>query len=286
MNCLPYHHDWPLALEARVGLRVHWFGRYAGFPEWSIEKSRLMGDMLSFFYVESESCWVVINGVRLELQTGDLLVVRGGDEFAYGHDPNRPHVSLAVSLAVEHGGVVNQLLHRDFKRRYSLEDPQAFVAEFEKVLSLFGREGPFRDLAIAGAILQWLTFVLQTLRPPMARTNLEVRSVVDRVLAAEAWAMTRLKEEITISAWSRAVELNADYFARIFKRETGRRPMAWLNERRLQMAAQLLGNTRKSVAEVAEACGFTCPFYLSRIFKKQFGVAPQVYRQTHPQPCQ
>lgn len=285
MSYLPYHHDWPLAMEARIGLRVHWFGRYAGFPEWSVEKSRLMGDMLCFFYVESESCWVVINGVRMVLQTGDLLVVRGGDEFAYGHDPKRPHVSLAVSLAVEYGGVVNELLHRDFKRRYSLKEPQAFVAEFEKVLFVMGSEGPYRDLAITGAILQWLTFVLQNLRPPMARTNLEARTAVDRILAAEAWAMNRLKEDITITAWSRAVSLNPDYFARIFKRETGRRPMAWLNERRLQMAAQLLGNTRKTVAEVAEVCGFNCPFYLSRIFKKQFGIAPQNYRQNHLQPC-
>ena len=286
MSKLPYHHDWPLALEARVGLRVHWFGRYAGFPEWSIEKSRLMGDMLAFFFVESEGCWVVINGVRLDLKAGDLLVTRGGDEFSYGHDPNRPHVSLAVSLAVEHGGVINELLHRDFKRLYKLKDPSGFVTEFDKVLSAFGQDGAFRELAIAGAILQWLTFVLQTLRPPMVRADLESRSVVDRVLAAEAWAVTRLKEEITIAEWSKAVGLNTDYFARIFKRETGRRPMEWLIERRLQMAAQLLGNTRKSVAEVAEACGFACPFYFSRMFKKHFGRAPQLYRQNRPQPHQ
>lgn len=280
MSYLPYHHDWKLAYEVDLGLRVHWFGRYAGFPEWNVEKSRLAADMISFFFVETECCWVIINGVRLELQTGDLLVVRGADEFEFGHNSRRPHVSLAVSLAVEHGGVINQLLHRDFKRRYPLKNPQGYVKEFEKVLSAFGQEDAFRDLAIAGAIMQWLAYLLQTLRPPVANISLEARSVVDRVLAAEAWAMARLKDEITIGAWSGAVGLNADYFGRIFKRETGRRPMEWLNERRLQMASQLLGNTRKSVADVAEACGYACAFYFSRMFKKHVGVAPQNYRQT------
>lgn len=279
MAFLPYHHDWKLAYETDLGLRVHWFGRYTGLPEWTVEKSRLAADMILFFFVERESCWVIINGVPLELKAGDLLVSRGGDEFEFGHDSQHPHISLSAALALQQGGVMNQLLHRDFKRRYSLKHPQAYVLEFEKVLSAFGQEGSFRDLAIAGAILQWLAVLLVTLRPPMARKGLEVRGVVDRVLAAEAWANSHLNEVITIGEWSRAVRLNTDYFGRLFKRETGKRPMEWLNERRLQMAAQLLGNTHKSVAEVAEASGFASAFYLSRRFKRHFGVAPQHYRQ-------
>ncbi len=282
MAYLPYHHDWKLAFEADPGLRVHWFGRYAGFPEWRVEGARLAADMISFFFVEKERCWAVVNGARFELTTGDLLVARGADESEFGHDPRRPHVSLSVSLALKRGGVVNELLHRDFKRRYSLKDPQTYVVEFEKVLAAFGQAGPFRDLAIAGAIMQWLAYLLETLRPPMARTNLEVRSVVDRVLAAEAWATSRLNEVIAIGAWSRVVGMNADNFGRMFKRETGKRPMEWLNERRLQMAAQLLSNTRYSLAEVSEACGFANPFYLSRRFKLHFGRAPQHYRRAHP----
>jgi hypothetical protein len=39
MVYLPYHHDWKLAFETDLGLRVHWFGRYAGFPEWKAERS-------------------------------------------------------------------------------------------------------------------------------------------------------------------------------------------------------------------------------------------------------
>jgi AraC-like DNA-binding protein len=279
MADLPYHHDWKFAYETDLGLRVHWFGRYAGFPEWKAERSRLASDMIAFLFVETERCWPIVNGVPLELRRGDLLVTKGGDEFENSHDSNHPHVSLSAALALKHGGVTNRLLHYAFKRRYSLKNPQAFVEEFEKVFAALGQEGPFRDLAIGGAIMQWLAFLLQTLRPPLIGTGGDLRNVVDRILAAEAWAMSRLDKVITIDEWSRAVGLNSDYFARIFKRETGKRPMQWLNERRLQMAAQLLGNTRKSVAEVAETCGFANAFYLSRVFKRHFGLAPRHYRR-------
>jgi AraC-like DNA-binding protein len=260
---------------------VHWFGRYAGYPNWNIPTSRLAVDMIAFLFIEQEYCQAIINGVTLSLKTGDLLVIKGADAFEFSHDSAHPHRNLSTALALKQSGVANQLLHRNFKRRYSIKKPELYVAEFEKVLTTFAQEGAFRDLAISGAIMQWLAYLLHTLRPPMARTSLELRTVVDRVLAAEAWAMSRLGEKITIDAWSRAVRLNADYFGRIFKRETGKRPMEWLNEQRLQMVAQLLANTHKSVGEISETCGFTNPFYLSRLFKMHYGIAPRGYRKSH-----
>ncbi len=279
MAFLPYHHEMKPAFESESSLQVHWFGRYAGFPSWSIEPARLAADMIAFLFVEEEQCQAIINGVTITLKTGDLLVIKGADEFELSHDPARPHRNLATALALKQGGVTNQLLHRNFKRRYSLKEPRTYVIEFEKVLAAFAQEGAFRDLAISGAIMQWLAYLLHTLRPAMARTGLEMRTVVDRVLTAESWALSRLGEVITINDWSRAVKLNPDYFGRIFKRETGKRPMEWLNERRLQMAAQLLSHTRKSVGEISEICGFANPFYLSRLFKKHYGIAPQGYRR-------
>jgi AraC-like DNA-binding protein len=266
MKGLPYHDDWKFAFEAEFGLRVHWFGRYAGFPEWRVSRSRLAGDMLNFFFVESGHCWGLVNGVRIELHAGNLVVLRGADEFEFGHDPSNPHM--------------NQLLYRDFQRRYSLEKPQEFVAEFEEVLSAFAGKGAFRDLAIAGAIMRWLAFLLETLRPPIVRSGFESRHQVDRVLAAESWAMSHLSEPITLLAWARAADLTPGYFGRVFKRETGKRPMDWLNGRRLEVASQLLVHTSQSVADIAEACGLSSPFYLSRIFKKHFGVGPRSFRRT------
>ncbi|MBI5395942.1 MAG: helix-turn-helix transcriptional regulator [Verrucomicrobia bacterium] len=280
MKYLPYHHDWKLACQTFIGLRVHWFGRYAGVPDWKVERSRLAGDMISFFFVERNNCWAVVNGRRWTLKRGDLLVTLGGDEFEFGHDPARPHVSLSVSLALEQGGVANALLCRKFQRRYTWRKPDEYIAEFEKVLAALASASPSRDLEIAGALLQWLAYVLAYLRPPLDRAFVEERSVVDKILLAETWANARLRQVITLAEWARAVGLNAVYFGRVFKRETGLRPMAWLNQRRLQMACQHLASTSKTVTEIAEACGFASPFYFSRQFRRHHGLSPLRYRRT------
>ncbi len=284
MAWLPYHHDWRLAFQSAIGLRLHWFGRYAGKPDWAVSQSRLAGDMVSFFFVERNSCWAVVNGRRLTLSRGDLLVVMGGDEFSLGHDPARPHVSLSAAIAFEHGGRANALLYRKFQRRYRIDSPEHYVAEFEAVMATLGSRSPFRDLEVTGAVLRWLSFLLNRINPPLGAPHAEDRNVVDKVLSAETWAASRLGQVITLDAWAKAVRLNPVYFGRIFKRETGLRPMDWLNQQRLQRACHLLASTTKSVGDIAGDCGFANAFYFSRVFRRHFSQAPLHYRKTQLHP--
>ncbi len=280
MAVTPYHHDWKLAYQIGLGLRVHWFGRYGGYAEWSVPTSRLAADMVNFFFVEKGSCRATINGRRLELHTGDLIVISGADEFSYDHDPAKPHVSLSASLALEHGSIPNTLLQRKFNRLYSWADPAQYTLEFDHVLNAFASTSHYRDLEIAGALFHWLAFLLSHLLAPLDNTFAHERSAVDKVLTAEMWVNSRMKQTITLAEWARAVGLNPVYFGRIFKRETGLRPMEWLNQRRLQMASQYLSSTRSTVAEIAELCGFSDQFYFSRVFRRHFGHSPIQYRKS------
>ena len=72
--------------------------------------------------------------------------------------------------------------------------------------------------------------------------------------------------------------LSYDYVRKLFQRETGATPRIYLENARMELAANLLssGVTNKysnySVSQVAEACGYLEPMYFSRVFKKHFGV--------------
>jgi AraC-like DNA-binding protein len=66
---------------------------------------------------------------------------------------------------------------------------------------------------------------------------------------------------------------------RRFERVCGLAPLAWLQRRRLERAADLLGRTRRPVAEIAAAVGFPDPFHFSRAFHAAFGLAPRDYRR-------
>jgi AraC-like DNA-binding protein len=68
------------------------------------------------------------------------------------------------------------------------------------------------------------------------------------------------------------------HLAREWKRVFGQTPTHWINERRLQVAAQLLLQTSLSVKEIAARCGFDNIHYFYRVFSHRFGIAPKTYR--------
>ncbi|MBR1585953.1 MAG: AraC family transcriptional regulator [Clostridia bacterium] len=73
-----------------------------------------------------------------------------------------------------------------------------------------------------------------------------------------------------------------DYLRRLFQKEMRLTPHRYLNDKRLQMAAEALVNPEMagtSMADIARMCGFREPLYFSRVFKKKYGVAPSFYAQ-------
>jgi transcriptional regulator GlxA family with amidase domain len=64
----------------------------------------------------------------------------------------------------------------------------------------------------------------------------------------------------------------------LFSAATGRTPIRYLTELRLELAARLLVTTRAPLSHIAEQTGYKSEFSLSRAFKRQHGLAPAHYR--------
>lgn len=279
---IPHHHDWPLLLDDQFALQVHWFGRFAGFPDWQIKRTRLTAHMLAFFFVEHSCCVCILNGRDYQLKQGELFIIRGGDQFSFHHDAKQPVSILSACLALGQSGEPNTLFHRDLSRKNQWPSLDDYRSEFEKVMQILTTTGAVgSQLRTTGAVLQWLAYVLHELKAPFASgyDSPADRTRVDKVLQSQRWATERLGKTIRLDDWAGSVGVGAIYFGRIFKSETGKRPMQWLNERRLQLAAQLLQLTSKTIYTVAEECGYDCPFYFSRTFKKKFGIPPSEFRK-------
>ena len=68
---------------------------------------------------------------------------------------------------------------------------------------------------------------------------------------------------------------------RLFHKYTGKSPVDFLNNYRLQMSAEKLVTTSEQITEIAYACGFGQPSYFNRLFLKEYNMTPNQYRKQH-----
>ena len=83
--------------------------------------------------------------------------------------------------------------------------------------------------------------------------------------------------QFTIDEFASMMGLGRTVFYRKVRGVTGYSPNEYIRIIRMKKAAELLLENRYTVAEVSYKVGINDPFYFSKCFKQQFGVAPSVY---------
>ncbi len=89
------------------------------------------------------------------------------------------------------------------------------------------------------------------------------------------------REEFTVNKAARLVNISAGYLSFLFKKQTGKTLIEYLNDVRVSRAAEYLVNSGMSVAEIAEEVGYENINYFGRLFKEITGLCPKQYRRLH-----
>jgi len=88
-----------------------------------------------------------------------------------------------------------------------------------------------------------------------------------------------LAENISLADLAARCGLSQPHFCRSFKAATGSPPHEFQLRLRVERAKRLLDVSDLSVGEVAAQVGYDDPSYFARLFRKQIGVTPKIYRQ-------
>lgn len=86
-------------------------------------------------------------------------------------------------------------------------------------------------------------------------------------------------KQITLADMAKCAEMSFKYFGTFFKNMTGKTPVDYLNEYRIEKASRKLINTDMSVTDIAYSCGFNDLSYFIKTFKRINKVSPGKYRK-------
>ena len=83
----------------------------------------------------------------------------------------------------------------------------------------------------------------------------------------------------TVKYFADKVCLSANYFGDLVKKETGKSPQEYIQDKIIDFSKELIATTNKTVSEIAYQLGFQYSQHFNRVFKKHVGATPNEYRR-------
>ncbi|WP_210259562.1 helix-turn-helix domain-containing protein [Agrobacterium pusense] len=88
-------------------------------------------------------------------------------------------------------------------------------------------------------------------------------------------------DRMTVAEMADIVGLSESWFATVFRQTTGKTPLQWQLERRIDAAQKLLLEGDLTVADIAAQLGFSDQAHLTKAFRRSVGNTPAAWRRLH-----
>ena len=124
-----------------------------------------------------------------------------------------------------------------------------------------------------------ILFILLSRFLKMATPKVETRD--DRIRTIISHIRSNLYENQDIDQLAKIACMSKDHFIRIFKKETGDTPNAYITKKKMEAAELLLITSDEPIKNVAIKLGYDDCSYFNKTFKKYSGITPQQYRMAH-----
>ena len=134
---------------------------------------------------------------------------------------------------------------------------------------------PGYELVVKGELLHFLALLIAQGKQQLPTETADTQ----RLKTVLQWLSVHYAEELRVADAAGVCSCSASHFMRWFRQMTGQSFVAFLNEYRLNAAAEALQATDETVLTIASRCGFENLSYFNRAFKAHFGMTPREYRK-------
>ncbi|MFC4811448.1 helix-turn-helix transcriptional regulator [Paenibacillus sp. GCM10023250] len=242
----------------------------------SWRQSDVLSDFNRLYYFLGEGAHLKIGEEELYPQAGQLVVLPAGTTLSVRTVDNREFPQYLCHFNARSGDQeLFELL--ETPSCVTAADPAATARAFGELVRHF-RGGEMTSNLRSKLLLQELLceFLEQgggaSLRKPAG-------GHVDKVSRVLDFIDHHLADDVTLEQLAELAHFHPNYFIRFFKSATGRSPMQYMNQRRMEMAKEWMVQTNMSVSEAAERVGSSL-YQFSKMFKQYTGSSPSEYRKT------
>jgi len=221
---------------------------------------------LLHFVISGKGVFTNQNG-SFEVKKDQLFVIRPYEITSYVADANEPWTYIWIGFSTEQPLPLRLILNDVIDAPYLRE---VFVSAFNRSNYENAESNGALEYYICGTVWQILGILKQGEEKPHATAEGYVNA-----------AMNIMKYEfhtgITVSEIAKRLHIARTYFSEIFKARNGISPKRYLDELRMEKAAELLLKHSVSITATAASVGYPDVFAFSRAFKRYYKYSPTDY---------
>ncbi len=217
-------------------------------------------------YISRGSGVLTVKGRDYPLKAGHIFFIKPGELTGYRPDEADPYYYKWV---VFDGSLATQLMNSIAFSKSPVTPcmPQAEEL-FDRLIEEDDRTSP------CNAVLLKLISMIIELYP--ADSNIPVGHEL-ATLARDHIIANLHKSSLRVQGVADAIGVSRSFLYRIFNQHYGQSPMAYIEEKRIENAKNML-ESGYPVKLVAASCGYDDALYFSASFKKAVGISPAKYR--------
>lgn len=248
-------------------------GRGCAYPAGRMEYGWILA-------LSGEAEYQFASGVRQLLRAGESALVPVGIGYRMTAKTSFSHmtVNFRADAEISHPATLREMLAT---RRLLLVRMPDFAAVEQDVLRLiahFQGKRPGYQMAAHEVLTSVLRRFFLCLFGETSDTD-----AFSRLLPAKELLEDLHVQAPDIPALAALCHLSSTHFRRLFFRAFGMTAQSYRDKCRLTLAKELLMAQIGTVAEIAEACGFSDANYFSRFFRRHSGCTPTQYRHSPTQ---
>lgn len=133
-----------------------------------------------------------------------------------------------------------------------------------------------RSVLSVQQLSEWTLYMLDKIR---SSDQAEQRSSKDKMTLKIRDYIDRNLSTASLQTIADAVYLHPVYLSRLYKAETGEGVSEYIHKQRMARAAEMLRDEALKIYEISEQLGFKNAAYFSKVFREEFGMTPNDFRE-------
>ena len=228
-------------------------------------------------YMDFGSMVCTVDGKEYELQKGDMMFFAPMQYHSQSGSGGEALAFLTVTFELTKGDMrllADRILHAGADTHRSMK----------LILSEYREDSIYSGGMILSALMQAIIISIRSLRRERIGgaipSNIAGNTRSEIVRRCVQIIDNSLESRITLDMLAKSVCVSTSYISKLFRSELGVGVSAFIRERRLERAKELIRSGKYTITQVSDMMGFCSVTYFSTEFKKKFGMNPSDYSRS------